>query len=249
MRRHTVALLVLWGSCAGFCPAQVKFEPAQGWTSLFNGRSLEGWKPLDASRLNDWHVVQSVSLAPADPHFFILRPLRAATGVLVNGKTGKTVNLMTDKMHGDAEVYLEFVVSKDSNSGVYFQGLYEVQILDSYGKKELSFGDCGGIYARYIDNKVVGGTPPRVNAGRAPGEWQNFHVWFRAPRFDSGGRKTENARFLKVEHNGVVIHENVEVDGPTRASMTMPEGPSRPLMLQGDHGPVAFRNIHLRRLR
>ena len=95
----------------------------------------------------------------------------------------------------------------------------------------------------------MGGVAPRVNASKPPGQWQSFHIWFRAPRFDSSGKKTEKARFLKVVHNGVTIHENVELEGPTRASMTTPESPAGPLMLQGDHGPVAYRNIYLRPLR
>jgi hypothetical protein len=60
--------------------------------------------------------------------------------------------------------------------------------------------------------------------------------------------KLENARFLRVLHNGILIHENEEVSGPTRASLEMPEAPTNPLMLQGDHGPVAFRNLRVRPL-
>jgi hypothetical protein len=71
-------------------------------------------------------------------------------------------------------------------------------------------------------------------------------VQFRAPRFDASGRKTENARFIKVVHNGVVVQENVEVEGPTRAAMEGPETKHGPLLLQGDHGPVAYRNIRIR---
>ena len=92
----------------------------------------------------------------------------------------------------------------------------------------------------------MGGSAPRVNASRAPGQWQSFHVWFRAPRFDPSGRKIENARFLRVLHNGVPVQENVEVEGPTRAAMDIPEAAENPLMLQGDHGPVAYRNLYIR---
>jgi len=219
--------------------------------TLFNGRSLEGWRALDPSKPNTWEVARSVGIDVTDPKLLAFRTLAAGAsgGILVNGPAGKTVNLITTLTHGDAEVHVEFLVPRESNSGVYLQGLYEIQILASYGKKELSFGDCGGIYARYIDRKVVGGTAPRVNASRAPGEWQSFDIRFRAPRFDPQGNKTANARFLQVVHNGVVIHENVEVDGPTRASMASAEAPLGPLMLQGDHGAVAYRNIYLRPLR
>ena len=77
-----------------------------------------------------------------------------------------------------------------------------MQILDSYGKKDkdLTYQDCGGIYNT---------APPRTNASKAPGEWQTFDVIFHAPRFDADGKKTANARFVKVVHNDKVIHENV----------------------------------------
>jgi hypothetical protein len=82
----------------------------------------------------------------------------------------------------------------------------------SHGKpdKNLQYGDCGGIYNT---------APPRTNASKSPGEWQVFQVSFQAPRFDAKGKKTANARFAKVIHNGVVIHENVEVKGPTTAAL------------------------------
>ena len=66
-----------------------------------------------------------------------------------------------------------------------------------------------------------------------------------APRFDENGKKTANAKFVKVVHNGVVIHEDVEVKGPTTAALGGPEKPRGPLMLQGDHGPVAYRKIKI----
>ncbi|MCX6634974.1 MAG: DUF1080 domain-containing protein, partial [Acidobacteria bacterium] len=93
------------------------------------------------------------------------------------------------------------------------------------------------------------GSAPAVNANRRPGEWQSFQIWFRAPRFDAAGKKTGNARFIRVLHNGVPVQTDVEVDGPTRAHMNIPEAPLNPLMLQGDHGPVAYRSIHIRPLR
>ena len=69
-----------------------------------------------------------------------------------------------------------------------------------------------------------------------------------APRFDASGGKIENARFVKVAHNGVVVQEDVELKGPTRSSMPGPETARGPLMLQGDHGPVAYRNIRIKLL-
>jgi hypothetical protein len=76
-----------------------------------------------------------------------------------------------------------------------------------------------------------------------PGQWQSFDVTFRAPRFDASGNKVANALFEKVIHNGVVVHENAEVTGSTRAAAYKDEKSTGPLMLQGDHGPVAYRNI------
>jgi len=128
------------------------------------------------------------------------------------------------------------------------QGLYEVQILDSFGAATPGVHDCGAIYERWINGKGVGGSPPRVNASRPPGEWQSFHIQFRAPRFDAHGNKTENGLFVKVVHNGVSVQANVQVEGPTRASLDGPERPRGPLMIQGDHGPVALRNIYIRPL-
>jgi len=168
---------------------------------------------------------------------------------MTNGSNGRTADLLTTRKFGDVELYLEFMIPKKSNSGVYLQGLYEVQILDSFGVASPGVQDCGAIYERWINGKGVGGSPPKRNAGRAPGEWQSFLIRFRAPRFDAGGKKIENARFLRVVHNGVVVQENVEVDGPTRASMDYPEAPEGPLMIQGDHGPVSLRNIYVRPLK
>jgi hypothetical protein len=254
MRRITLWLsfiLLLPLLAVSFPPAAQ--EAADGWKNLFDGRTQVGWKPLYPDRPSEWAVVGRVELDPADPRFFRTPAVEEGTGggILINGFTGKTVNLITAEEHGDVEAEIEFVVSRNSNSGVYFQGLYEVQILDSYGKpdEKLQFSDCGAIYARWINEKNVGGAPPRTNASRPPGEWQRFHVWFRAPRFDASGNKVENARFIKVVHNGVTVHDNVDVDGPTRAHMDKAEAPTGPLMLQGDHGPVAFRKIRIRPLK
>jgi hypothetical protein len=169
---------------------------------------------------------------------------------ILNSLTGRTVNLVTEQKFGDIELYVEFMLAKGSNSGVYLHGLYEVQVFDSFGSTHaMTSSDGGGIYHRWIDNKGVGGSAPKVNASRAPGEWQSYHIWFRAPRFDAGGKKTENAKFVHVLHNGLPVQDNVEVDGVTRSGMDIPEAATNPIMLQGDHGPVAFRNIYYRPLR
>jgi len=175
---------------------------------------------------------------------------KTPSGVMLNGPTGRTCNLVTAAKHGDIELYVEFMLAKGSNSGVYLHGLYEIQIFDSFGSSEpMKSSDGGGIYHRWINNQGVGGSAPSRNASRRPGEWQSYQVWFEGPRFDASGRKTRNARFLRVLHNGLGVQSNVECEGPTLAHMEIPEAAENPLMLQGDHGPVAFRNIHWRPLR
>jgi hypothetical protein len=212
----------------------------QDWTEL---STLEAWrKPA-----GDWFAVADAGLDPSDPKKLAGKP---GAGALLNG-SGKTRNLFSVKDHGDVEAHVEFMVSKGSNSGVYFMGRYEIQVLDSWGKEKPGYSDCGGIYQRWDPKRGKGnegfeGHAPRVNASKAPGEWQSFDVVFRAPRFDADGKKTANARFVKVTHNGQVVHEDIEVTGPTRAAGFDDEKPQGPLMLQGDHGPVAYRTIRLR---
>ena len=142
------------------------------------------------------------------------------------------------------------MMAKGANSGIYLQGRYEVQLLDSWSVINPKAGDNGGIYERWNEDKPEGqkgyeGHPPRQNASRAPGLWQHIKISFQAPRFNATGQKTENARILRIELNGVSIQENVELSGPTRGAIQNDEVASGPLRLQGDHGTVAFRNIKL----
>ena len=224
------------------------FMVEDGWRPLLTGRDLSGWHGQD-SRKNDWFTTAYVFWDR------LLGPTRlggkpAPSGVMLNGPQGRTVNLVTDEKFGDIELYVEFMLAKGSNSGVYLHGLYEVQIFDSYGSTEpMTSSDGGGIYHQWIDNHGVGGSAPSRNASRRPGEWQSYQIWFQAPRFDSSGRKMQNGKFIRVLFNGLSVQENVEVEGGTRAHMEIPEAPTNPLMLQGDHGPVAFRNIYWRPLR
>jgi len=215
------------------------------WIQLFDGKSLTGWRGQSPDGRHEWMVAGEVPLKSDDPKLFDIKP---GEGLLVNGTTGRTANLYTDYQHGDCQLHIEFVVPQGSNSGVYLMGRYEIQVLDSWGATELRYGTCGGIYARWINEQSVGGYPPRVNASKPPGQWQTYDVVFRAPRFDEKGSKIANATFISVIWNGELIHENAEVDGPTRASMLDDEAPRGPLMLQGDHGPVAYRNIRIRDL-
>jgi hypothetical protein len=207
--------------------------------------------PLDdlsgfASTGSNWSVVGNVQSDYQAEHSM---EIIGGTGVLANLPDDEPEeHIFTELEHGDLELKIEFLVPKGSNSGIYFQGRYEAQILDSWGVREPGFADVGGIYERWDDSQPEGergfeGFAPKVNAGLAPGLWQEYHIIFRAPRFDEAGNKLENARFEKVYLNGALIQENVEVTGPTRAAAFDDEAATGPLMLQGDHGPVAFRNI------
>ena len=218
---------------------------AADWVPLFNGTNLAGWR----APTGEWQVVGGVALDPANPKRFEVTP---GTGVLLNGTAGRTVNLISAAEFGDVEAEIEFCIPRGSNSGVYFMGRYEIQVYDSFGVARDKYPgiECGGIYPRWTAARgEFEGHSPRVNASKPPGQWQRFEVVFRAPRFDAAGHKTRNACFVKVVHNGQVIHENVELTGPTRAAVwedPKDEKPTGPLMLQGDHGPVAYRNLRVR---
>jgi hypothetical protein len=220
-----------------------------GWQPLLNGADLDGWKACDSSTTSEWFTTKSVRFEQfLGPTQLSGRP--APSGVILNGRTGRTANLCTDRTFGDIELYLEFMLAKGSNSGVYLQGLYELQIFDSFGTTDaMKTSDGGAVYHQWIDEHGVGGAAPLDNASRRPGEWQSYQIWYRAPRFDASGRKVEPARFVRVLFNGQLVQKDVDIAGPTRAHLPIAEAAANPLMLQGDHGPVAFRNIYVRPLR
>ncbi|MGH9783351.1 MAG: 3-keto-disaccharide hydrolase, partial [Terriglobia bacterium] len=167
------------------------------WTPLLNGRDLADWHTQDGKPL-EWFTTRAATAPPGGKR---LEAERAPGGILVNGPKGRTSNLVTDRKFGDVELHVEFLVPAGSNSGVYLQGLYEIQIKDSFGVASATVHDCGAVYERWINSKGVGGAPPARNACRPAGEWQAFDIWFQAPRFDASGRKAANAKFLRVVHN------------------------------------------------
>ena len=182
-----------------------------------------------------------------------LKPV-SGTGVLINTVSKKNrAHLVTKESFGDVEIALDFMMAKGSNSGIYLQGRYEVQLFDSWTILQPTYSGCGGIYQRWDDkrpgiNKGFEGTAPLVNVARAPGLWQHLKIKFRAPQFNEKGEKITNARFETVYLNGVLVQQQTALTGPTRSPLFEEERATGPLMIQGDHGNVAIRNIKYRAL-
>jgi len=200
----------------------------------FNGKDLTGWTPKGGNVEKCLWKVGKASIDPADPKKLVI----SEGSELVNlaSHHGESVDFHTEAKWGDVRIELELMVPKDSNSGVYVMGEYEVQVLDSWGHEKVGTGDIGALY---------GAAPPKVNASKPPGEWQTLVIDFRAPRFDADGKKTANARFLKITLNGQVVQEDVEMKGPTPGGLRGKEAATGPLMFQGNHGAVAYRNIRI----
>ena len=209
-------------------------------------------EPIDLDDLSafapaaaNWTIAGGVHVDPEKTHHL---EATEGVGVLVNRPTADARgNLLSRVEHGDADLELQFMMAPGSNSGIYLQGRYEVQLLDSWGKQHPKYSDCGGIYQRRrADGSQYEGAAPRINACKAPGLWQTLRIAFQAPKFDDNGQKLSNARFLSVHINGVPVHENLEVTGPTGGAIAEEEASLGPLTIQGDHGPLALRNIRLR---
>jgi hypothetical protein len=192
--------------------------PPGGAVVLFDGKSLDGWVKTNGKDPAGWKV----------------------EGAAMEVKGG---NIMSkQKFDGSFKLHVEFRVpympkasgQGRGNSGIYVQGRYEVQVLDSYGLKSKD-NDCGGIY---------GVAAPLANACKAPTIWQSYDIEFTAPRCENG--KKVAPALITVYHNGVKIHDNVKItkDNTTAGLGGDPCSPG-PIMLQ-DHGnPVQYRNIWL----
>jgi len=170
--------------------------------------------------------------------------------------TKKAGDIHTKKSFGNCQLHIEWWTPPDvppkitdqkrSNSGVFFMGRYEVQILDSYTddnyrtNKTYADGQAAAIYAQH---------PPMMNACRKAGQWQSYDIAFLSPLFDENGKCIRKAR-ITVLHNGVVVHNNLEIEGTTahkQKARYTPHGKG-PIRLQ-DHGnPLRFRNIWIREL-
>lgn len=226
---------------------------------IWGGSICFGWSQTEAIAVEDlsafrdpaesWRMAGEVT-APLDGRkmFEIEAGAEAIVNLPSDSNPGR--DLVTKVEYGDMDLELEYMMPEGSNSGIYLQGRYELQLLDSWGKREVRFVDNGGIYEQWDDSQPegeegFGGIAPIQNASRAPGVWQKLKIAFRAPRFDESGKKIENARIVRAELNGALIHENVELEGPTRGSISEEESVRGPLRIQGDHGPVALRNIRI----
>lgn len=201
----------------------------------FNGKDLTGWKLKDEKK-SQWRA-SLVLVDESLPNSFTTPKPAAGTPLWLSNVKGGGTDIATEEKFGDCVIELEFMVPKGSNSGIYVMGEYEVQILDSFGKADdkLTQGDLGAIYSA---------AAPKKNHAKKPGEWQSFAIDFQAPKFD-GAKKTANAKFVKVTLNGEVLHENVEMKANTPGGLTGKEAATGPLMFQGDHGPVTFKNIKI----
>jgi len=221
---------------------------AQGWLDEGGWIDLSGLESWNGSK-EGWSVVGSVSLSPTDPKKLAAE---SGSGTIYNGPTGRAPNLISKESFGDVEIHLEFNVPKGSNSGIKFHSVYEVQIFDSFGSTKKSSGsDCGGVYPRSElmprYHAIDTGYAPLANACKPPGEWQELDLTFLAPRFDASGKKIDCARITAIL-NGKKVQDNLEVHSGTGSTWRDPEKKTGPILLQGDHGPVAFRNLKVRRL-
>lgn len=175
--------------------------------SLFNGQDLSGWR-LMGKDPNGWKVLDGILIndAPQEP-----------------GKHKSYANIRTEREFEDFNLQLEFRVPEDGNSGVYLRGIYEIQVANSYGKKNDPH-NCGALYSRIL---------PSENASKPPGQWQTYDI-------------TLVERHLTVILNGKKIIDNQPVLGCTGGALWSDEFRPGPIYLQGDHTSVNYRNMVLR---
>jgi len=209
-------------------------QPPSDAIALFNGKDLSKWRSDRGGGEVKWTIV--------DDDYMVVPP--------------KGGSIHTEQVFGSCQLHIEWKTPEGvpakvtdqsrSNSGVFFMGRYEVQVLDSYTDDDYKTNHT---YADGQAAAIYGSHPPMVNACRKPGEWQTYDIAFVKPLFDSNGNCIRKAR-ITVFHNGVCVHNNLDIEGTTshkvKAAYT-PHGDG-PIGLQ-DHGsPLAFRNIWIRPL-
>ncbi len=207
-------------------PPSLGARPPAGAVVLFDGRNLDSWVKKSGK---DW-------LKPDGPAAWKLLSVRDSTGVkssvmeIVPG----TDSLLSKRAFGDCHVHLEFrTLDAPTNSGIYLQTRYEVNINETYGRLD---GNANG----GLDN--CSEAKPRIRASRPPLHWQTLDIDFVAPRFDSAGKKTASAR-VTVLLNGVKIYDAQQLNPPKGAAGRLGEAATGPMMLQEHGQPVQFRNI------
>lgn len=207
-------------------PGATHRAPPSDAVVLFGGEDLSAWQQ-PGGRAPAWTV---------------------AEGVMTVAPGGGGIE--TKQAFGDVQLHIEWRTPADTtgrsgqdrgNSGVFFQGRYEVQVLDSYKNRTYSNGQAGSIYKQHI---------PAVNASTPPGTWQSYDIVFIAPRFGEDSTLASPAR-LTVFHNGVLLHHDAALEGGTvyRGQPSYEaHAPKLPLALQDHSQPVSFRNIWVREL-
>lgn len=203
-------------------PSPTLGAPApKGAIVLFDGKNIDAWANKKGK---DWLVEDG----PA--------PWKIADGGVLEVVPGTGGGIISHQKFGDCHLHVEFrTLGAPTNSGVYLQTRYEVNINETYGRLD---GTANG----GLDNCTPKGTAPAVRASRPPLEWQTFDIDFTAARFDAAGKKTAKPR-ATVLLNGVKIYDQQELDLPTGAAGRLGEAPTGPIMLQ-EHGmPAQFRNI------
>lgn len=160
----------------------------------------------------------------------------------------KSGSIRTREKFADFQLHIEFATPAKvegnsqgrGNSGILMNGIYEIQVLDSYNNKTYPDGQCGGLY---------GQTPPLVNASKPPGEWQSYDIVFESPRWGSDGKIAKRAA-VTVIHNGVILHHRREYTGTTphqaNGTYDKPHAPEMFIELQDHNNPMRFRNIWIR---
>lgn len=220
-------LTEVWGPLPPLVSAPANGVPADAIV-LFDGKDLSSWEPL----------------RPGEPSWKI------EAGAMVIVPDPKPCDMVTKQKFGDVQLHIEFRTPAKiegagqgrGNTGVYFMGLYEIQILDSIDNPTYVNGQAASIYKQF---------PPLVNASRRAGEWQAYDVVFIAPRFAADGKLLSPAR-MTAFHNGVLVQYDAQLRGPTvfqGQPKYAPHAAELPLLLQDHRNPVAFRNIWIRRLK
>jgi hypothetical protein len=228
-------LTEVWSPVPAVVTAPANAPPSDA-VVLFDGTNLDAWEPAVAGGklwpVADGALVVAATKSPTPP-----------------------CDLRTKRAFGDLQLHLEWREPAEirgkgqdrGNSGVFFMGLYEIQLLDSYDNPTYVNGQAGSVYKEHA---------PLVNASRPPGEWQTLDAVFVAPRFAADGHLLSPAR-LTAFHNGVLVQHDVVLTGPTPNGPTyhQPKLPDYaahaarlPLLLQDHRNPVAFRNIWVREL-